>query len=161
MSISSLSSSCTVQHTINNSYSYICIIITLWIYFCCICNFNQCIFWQNHYCGFTQISLGINPVKNLHVLAIFAYYAGSMLNAFAFLLCSNLCWHKRLNPIHMRVDEHINYLVRISSMYSYHRIVIIIYEALNWWNPCNSSNFEIINKCMKMCQLQYLPICKI
>ena len=43
------------------------------------------------------------PVKNVHfpqilptVLSIFAYYAGIMLNAFAFLLCSKLCWHNRL-----------------------------------------------------------------
>ena len=43
-----------------------------------------------------------NPVKNMHflsiVLAVFAYYAGIMLNAFAFLLCSKLCWHNRLKP---------------------------------------------------------------
>ena len=46
-----------------------------------------------------------NPVKNVHfiqilsiVLAIVAYYAGIMLIAFAFLLCSKLCWHNRLKP---------------------------------------------------------------
>ena len=32
------------------------------------------------------------------MLAIFAYYAGIMLNAFTTLLCSNLCWHNRLKP---------------------------------------------------------------
>ena len=30
--------------------------------------------------------------------ANFAYYAGIMLNAFALLLCSKLCWHNRLKP---------------------------------------------------------------
>ena len=42
-----------------------------------------------------------NPVKSMHfiqilsiVLEIIAYYAtGIMLSAFAFLLCSNICWH--------------------------------------------------------------------
>ena len=34
------------------------------------------------------------------MLAILAYqyYAGIMLNAFATLLCSKLCWHNRLKP---------------------------------------------------------------
>ena len=32
------------------------------------------------------------------MLAIFAYYAGIMLNAFTTLLCSKLCWHNRLKP---------------------------------------------------------------
>ena len=46
---------------------------------------------------------GINPVKSVHfiqilsiVLAILAYYAGIMLNAFAFLLRLKLYWHNRL-----------------------------------------------------------------
>ena len=34
----------------------------------------------------------------LITLAIFAYYAGIMLNALATLLCSKLCWHNRLKP---------------------------------------------------------------
>ena len=34
------------------------------------------------------------------MLAIFAYYAGIMLNAFTTLLCSKLCWHNRLKPIY-------------------------------------------------------------
>ena len=32
------------------------------------------------------------------MLAIFAYYAGIMLNAFTTLLRSKLCWHNRLKP---------------------------------------------------------------
>ena len=39
----------------------------------------------------------LNPPLNM--LAILAYYAGIMLNAFATLLCSKLCWHNRLKPI--------------------------------------------------------------
>ena len=35
---------------------------------------------------------------SLIMLAIFAYYAGIMLNAFIILLCSKLCWHNRLKP---------------------------------------------------------------
>ena len=48
----------------------------------------------------------INPNLTIHLLyiffpimlAIFAYYAGIMLNAFTTLLCSKLCWHNRLKP---------------------------------------------------------------
>ena len=32
------------------------------------------------------------------VLAMFAYYTGIMLIAFAFLLCLKLCWHNRFKP---------------------------------------------------------------
>ena len=32
------------------------------------------------------------------MLAIFAYYASIMLNAFTTLLCSKLCWHNRHKP---------------------------------------------------------------
>ena len=58
--------------------------------------------WQNP--TFTQISQ--YPVQNMYLyqfyllftMAIFAYYAGIMLNALATLLCSKLCWHNRLKP---------------------------------------------------------------
>ena len=42
------------------------------------------------------------------MLAVFAYYAGITLNAFATLLCSKLCWHnmlkltsRSLNSVHL------------------------------------------------------------
>ena len=35
---------------------------------------------------------------------LFSYYAGIMLNAFSDLLCSKLCWHNRLVPIHMPIQ---------------------------------------------------------
>ena len=101
MSISSLSISSTIQHTINNSSTYVCIfnsltsfLLHLQLYSVQILTKslplihpNLTILWKIH---FTQI-LSIVPT-------IFAYYAGIVLNAFAFLLCSKLCWHNRLKP---------------------------------------------------------------
>ena len=60
MSISSFSSSSTVQNTINNLSTYV------YKHFA----FDQCIFWQNHYRRFAQISPGIliDPVKKLHFI---------------------------------------------------------------------------------------------
>ena len=43
---------------------------------------------------FTQISQSYEKHTILsNMLEILAYYAGIMLNAFATLLCSKLCWH--------------------------------------------------------------------
>ena len=53
MSISSLSSSSTVQHLIK---IHLCMYINRLNSLCCINNFSQCIFWQKHYHRFTQIS---------------------------------------------------------------------------------------------------------
>ena len=100
MNISSLSSSSTARHTISNSSMYVYKHFELiFAAFATLCNtcFNKII---------TTNSLKYhNPVKSVHftqilliVLTIFAYYTGIMLNAFAFLLCSKLCWHNRLKP---------------------------------------------------------------
>ena len=99
LSIGSISSSSTVQHTISNSSTSIYIYIYIYAYkhFEFILNFDKIIT--------TYSPKSRNSVKSVHfmqilsiVLAIFAYYAGIMLNAFAFLLYSKLCWHNRLKP---------------------------------------------------------------
>ena len=90
MSISSVSSSSTVQHTINNSSIYLYENFEfIFVAFATLFNthFDKIIA--------TDSPKSHNPVKSVHfiqilsiVLAIFAYYAGIMLNAFAFLLCA-------------------------------------------------------------------------
>ena len=37
---------------------------------------------------------------------MFAYYAGIVLNTFAFLLCSKACWHNRLKPKHYSFSQY-------------------------------------------------------
>ena len=98
MIINSLSSSSTVQHIISNSFTY----VHKQFEFISIA-FTTLV---NAYFGkiiTTDSPKSHNPVKNMYfiqilsiVLAILAYYAGIMLNAFVFLLCSKLCWHNRL-----------------------------------------------------------------
>ena len=89
MSINSLSSSSTVQHAINNSsmYVYECFEF-IFVVFVTLVNtyFDKIIA--------TDSPKSHNPVKNVlfiqilsMVMANVAYYAGIMLNAFAFLLC--------------------------------------------------------------------------
>ena len=100
MSISSLSSPSTGQHTINNSCMYVYKHFKfIFIAFATLFNtsFDKI--------TTTNSSKSHNPVISVHfmqilsnVLANFAYYACIMLNAFAFLLYSKLCWHNRLKP---------------------------------------------------------------
>ena len=97
MSLSSLFSSSTVQHIINNLSMYVYkhfkfIFVSLVTLF--NTHFDKMI---------TTDSLkSHNPVKSVHctqilsvVLAIFAYYPDIIFNVFAFLLWSKLCWHNR------------------------------------------------------------------
>ena len=100
-SISSLSSSSTVQYTINNLSIYLYQHFEfIFVTFATLVNayFDKIIT--------TDSPKSNNPVKSVHftqilsiVLATFAYYAGIMLNAVAFLSCSKLCWHNRLKPL--------------------------------------------------------------
>ena len=75
------------------------------------------------------------------MLAILAYYAGIMLNAFATLLCSKLCWHNRLKPNQRNepflkmLDSHcsgpafdlklVTQLATLASHNSYHCIICL------------------------------------
>ena len=49
-----------------------------------------------------QLYPNLTITQSVHFIqifvAIFAYYADIMLNAFATLLCSILCWHNKLKP---------------------------------------------------------------
>ena len=95
MSISSLSSSSKVQYAINNSSTHVYKHFELiFVAFATLFNtrFDKIIT--------TDSPKSHNPVKSVHfihilpiMLAIVAYYAGIMLNAFIILLCSKLCWH--------------------------------------------------------------------
>ena len=102
MSISSLPRSSTLQHTINKLSTYVYKHFEfIFIAFATLVN--------AYFDKITTIDSpkSHNPVKIMHfiqilsiLLAIFNYYADIMLNAFAFLLCSKLCWHNRLKPIY-------------------------------------------------------------
>ena len=119
-----LRSSSTVQHTINNACTYI---LTLWIHFCSICNFSRYLFWQNHYHTFTQVSQSCEKcvfyTNFVNCVGIFVYYAGIMLNDFAFLLCSKLCWHNTFKPKHRRVNYiaimYMNWIIPNYSLVSW------------------------------------------
>ena len=93
-----LYSSSSVQYTISNSSAYVYEHFKfMFVAFATLVNayFDNII---------TTVSpKSHNPVKSVHViqilsivLAIVTYYVGIMLNAFAFPLCSKLCWQNRL-----------------------------------------------------------------
>ena len=91
MSISSISSPSTVQHTINNSLMY----VNKHFEFIFVA-FGTLINAYLDEIITTNTPKSHDPVKNMYfiqivsiVLAILAYYAGIMLNAYAFLLYSN------------------------------------------------------------------------
>ena len=90
-SISSLSSSSTVQHTIKNSSTYVheCFEF-IFVAFVSVHLIHILTNLLPHILNFIQVL----PI----VLTIIAYYADIMLNAFAFPLCLKLYWHNRLKP---------------------------------------------------------------
>ena len=103
MSISSLSSSFTIQHTINNSSTYVYEHFEfIFAAFATLVDtyFNKIIT--------TDSPKSHNPLKSVYfiqvlsiVLAIVAYSAGIMVSAFAFPLCSKLC---RRNGLKLTTD---------------------------------------------------------
>ena len=112
MSISSLSSSSTVQHTINYSskdvYEHVHFEI-IFVAFATLFNTYIYIYIYIDKIITTDSPKSHNPVKSVHfiqivsiVLAIVAYYAGIMLNAF--ILCSRFCQHNRLKPIQVHIS---------------------------------------------------------
>ena len=115
MSISSLSSSSTVQHTINNSSTYVYkhfefILFHLQLYLIHVLTKalsqirpNLTILWKVYFIQILSI-----------VLANFTYNAGIMLNAIDFLLCSKyLCWHNRLKPTARTIPTIITEALRL------------------------------------------------
>ena len=59
------------------------------------------------------------------IVAIFAYYAGIMLNPFVTLLCSKLCWHNRLKSIRCTVNNYMS--PKISCMYKTRSFISIVW----------------------------------
>ena len=89
MSISSLLGFSTVQHTINNSSTHV------YEYFEFI--FVAFVIHILTRKSLPQIHPNLKILWNVQ-LAIVAYYAGIMLNALAFPLCSIFYWHNMLKP---------------------------------------------------------------
>ena len=132
MNNSTLSS--TIQQTVKNLSTYVYKMLNL---FCCICNFIQYSYILRK--SLTQIHPNLTILWRMcilynfvNVLAIyFAYCAGIIVIAFAFLLCSKLCWHNRLKPS-TRVKLGWELDASLYSSHESHPILLKVSVMLVW-----------------------------